>query len=240
MEGQRLVCHCTIHRSSSFPHDQGEKTETSNEGSSEKILGGFKFSSKNAVFWVHTSQKQSNSKFYYIILLGSLPSFYWYHFYLIWLRFDGDTARTGNPKTRQGKNGCHREQWPMVGNNNIGWGFQKHWQGTTSFPDLRDVGCFRFLIVMISQVHWCNVAFIVVTVPIVDLNPVDILNCKGHVALLEEAVWLYKNDVGWASDPWQCIVPFDVNSGDAVDLDNHSYRNLQPLRCRLLLVDASH
>ena len=26
------------------------------------------------------------------------------------------------------------EQWPMAGNNNIGRGFQKHWQGTTSFP----------------------------------------------------------------------------------------------------------
>ena len=44
MEGQRSVCHCTIHRSSSFPHDQGEKAETSNEGSSEKFFGGFHWS----------------------------------------------------------------------------------------------------------------------------------------------------------------------------------------------------
>ena len=36
----------------------------------------FKISSENVVVWVHTSQKQSNSNFYYIILLGSLPSFY--------------------------------------------------------------------------------------------------------------------------------------------------------------------
>ena len=97
----------------------------------------FKFSSKNAVFWVHTSQKQSNSKFYCIMLLGSLPSFYWYCFYLIWLRFEEDTACMGNPKTRQGIQRRGGEQIHATGNNNMGWGFQKNWQGTTSFPHLK-------------------------------------------------------------------------------------------------------
>ena len=48
-------------------------------------------------------------------IMTQLPSFYWYHFYLIWLRFEGVTTCTGNPKTRQGIQRQGGEQRPREG-----------------------------------------------------------------------------------------------------------------------------
>ena len=98
----------------------------------------FKISSENVVIWVYKSQKQSNSNFYYIILLGSLPSFYWYHFYLIWLRSDGDTACMGNPQTRRGIHTQGGEQTHATGNKHLGQGFQTFPWGTTICADYED------------------------------------------------------------------------------------------------------